>query len=304
MIALDLPPESVLPGTFLALLRDERGNSTHRTLPRGRAAVAPAETLHFDDDPQRPPLTDEAVASIAGLPHLGFVTLRGASLTPAGVAHLAALPALKSLVLRQAPVTGELIASLAGSATLLSIELRDCAAGDDALDVAARAPALQSLHLSPPAGSALAITDAGLARLGAAPSLVSLSLEGATVTGEGFAAWAGARALRGVGLRRCGALTDAGLAGLAPLAELTSVRVPHCARVTDAACDTLAKLPALEWVDLAGCGKVTDAGLMKLAGLRALKLLYVGSSKSARKVTTKGIAAFEQAHGSARCLRH
>lgn len=245
MIALDLPPESVLPGTFLALLRDERGNTTHRTLPRGRASVAPAETLHFNDDPQRPPLTDEAVASIARLPHLGFVTLRGAALTPAGVAHLAALPALKSLVLQQvAPVTGELIASLAGSATLLSIELRDCAAGDDALDIAARAPALQSLHLSPPMGAALAITDAGLSRLGAAPSLVSLSLEGATITGEGFAAWSGARALRGVGLRRCGALTDAGLAGLAPLAELTSVRVPQCARVTDAACDTLAKLPA------------------------------------------------------------
>jgi hypothetical protein len=246
-------------------------------------------------------VTDAGLATLEGMPRLDNLRLDPRALSDRGLAVLGSLPDLKTLELHQGPIRPALLAPLAGIRGRWQFLLYDLALDDELIDVAATLPTLTALLCR---GASPAVTDRGLARLAEAPALDAFWLYYASATGSGFEAWASSSRLVSFEAFGWPDLRDAGVAHLGTVSTLVAVLVPRCKRLTDAALDTLARLPRLEWINLEGCGRITDAGLLKLAGLPALKTLGVGTSKTARKITRAGIAAFEAAHGTARCYRH
>lgn len=145
--ALDLPPQSALPGRFRA--RGDVPNSHDRGLPRGLVNMLPDTHLTFACERQDF-FGDEHLALLAPLPRLRVVEIVDTpGLTPKGLTRLSEMPKLAGL-------------SLLGAVSL----------NDAALEQIARAGHLEWLELGP----CESVTASGVRKLAALKKLRTLVL--------------------------------------------------------------------------------------------------------------------------------
>jgi hypothetical protein len=138
------------------------------------------------------PVTDAALAHLAGKDKLEVLDLSGSRVTGVGLAALAKCAALKQLVLANTPIDERHFAALAAFPKL---EVFSAAASrsvsDAGLAHVEKLATLKSLDLH-----GTKVTDAGLARLAGLAELEELDLEATTVTSAGVARLAGLTKLR------------------------------------------------------------------------------------------------------------
>jgi hypothetical protein len=177
-----------------------------------------------------------ALASLRGLNCVGNLSLDHPDLTDADLAALDGLTQLHSLVVQCPRALGRGFAVLAKFPRLASLAVIGPVTDDVCQPVAAATGLVEVRFVG------VQVTDSGLAELRSLPLLESLGLEGAKVTGTGFAGpgWAKLREI-----------------------DLTQSTVQDVA--------ALASLPALQMLKLSGT-RVTDAGLHRLAGLKLTDL--------------------------------
>mmetsp|Transcript_13724 Transcript_13724/g.35258 ORF Transcript_13724/g.35258 Transcript_13724/m.35258 type:complete len:242 (+) Transcript_13724:175-900(+) len=190
----------------------------------------------------------DLAASRPGLRHLRLAWCR--EITSSGLLGLSPLTELRSLALDEVKqVRDEGVASLVALSSLTSLSLRWCRRVGDAgvAPLAALAPTLTSLHLdgclalgdaafaaiaqlrrlTALDAASTAVTDAGVARLGALPALVTLSLANCGgVTATSLPALP--PSLRSLNLARCGALDAVQPDALACLAHLAQLNLLYC----------------------------------------------------------------------------
>jgi hypothetical protein len=126
-------------------------------------------------------ISSEDCETLAKLPKLVHLRIRGGSIGDEGLAHLAALPNLKILNLPQSLVTDRGLKLLAKGPRLSQLRLGSPQITDDGLKPLPDFPALKQLHLI-----GAPITDEGLKTIAALPKLESLYLDGSRVTDAGL----------------------------------------------------------------------------------------------------------------------
>ncbi|HEY5311497.1 MAG TPA: SUMF1/EgtB/PvdO family nonheme iron enzyme, partial [Pirellulales bacterium] len=176
-------------------------------------------------------LTDAGVIHLASLEDLTDLAMCGTRITDTAVDRLRTLPKLRALWIRDTQITNAGIARLATFPSLKILDIRGCKniAADE---VPQR---LQSLHLEQFHASYM--SDAGLFRLKAIPTLKYLSVSDSSCT-------------------------DAGLAHLVGLADLIGLDLTNDKQITDAGLVHLTKLPKLKILTLRATS-VTDAGAQR-----------------------------------------
>ena len=134
------------------------------------------------------PVTDDALAAVAGLTGLRRLYLNGTAITDAGLAHLRGLAALEVLELRETAVGDAGLHHLTGLRRLSVLRLHGTRVSDAGAARLARLPRLEELSL---AGTA--VGDRGLAASAGCPTLQVLWLNGSRATDGGVAALRAAR---------------------------------------------------------------------------------------------------------------
>ncbi len=123
------------------------------------------------------------------------------------------------------------------------------------------------------------IDGSALAPLAKLPRLQSLVLSGGSVTDEGIANLAGARALRRLSIQGAAGVTDAGMASLADLPDLNSIEIFVAPKLTAFGLKNLGlRLAELETLVLYQTS-LTDDGMACLENCRKLKVLSLSSAK-------------------------
>ena len=121
-------------------------------------------------------VTDEHLASVAGIPNVAHLDLSRTAVTDQGVAAICQLPSLHTLDLTSTPVTDDGLQYLAFLPKLSSLTLEGTAITDDGMAELARLPGLHALDLD-----RTAITPDGLDRLAVLPGLGLVSIEATLV---------------------------------------------------------------------------------------------------------------------------
>ena len=172
---------------------------------------------------------------------------RSPAVTDEGLDYLKQLPALTNLGLLEVGITDGGLARCVAMSRLRALDLRGCSqVGNPGLRRLAAIKRLQVLRLG-----GYAIDDESLAIVGKSGSLISLTIDDASIT-------------------------DAGLAKLAglPLEELNLAR---CFSITDDGFQQLAALGALRQLSIRGI-PISGAGLVHLRRLRALAALRLNET--------------------------
>lgn len=257
-------------------------------------------------------LDDAAVASLTGLTQLDTLALTNSSLTDAAVETIVqAFPALVDLDLSSnANMTGAALKWISALpnlerlgllqnrfndlntrrlAKLQALEVLDLRgnmeAGDMTLDVLGKLPKLRALkHRS------TAITDDGIERLAASPSLEALLLQDFAITNAAGAALARVHTLESLEIFRCQGFGSEGVLALAPLKKLGRLTLRDLPEVGDAGLAVLADLPALERLTLHELASVGDEGLRHLAAVKGLEALDIWSLPKMTDATIDVIA--------------
>lgn len=166
------------------------------------------------------PVTDAALALLAGKDKLEVLDLSGSQVTGAGLATLAKSAELKHLLLAGAPIDERFLPALASFPKLEALSLAASrSVTDTGLAHIEKLTALKSLDLR-----GTKIGDAGLAKLAPLIALEQLDLEATTVTSAGVAKLTGLSKLRRINLGRTG-VTDDVTATLAQLKQLKSINL-------------------------------------------------------------------------------
>jgi Leucine-rich repeat (LRR) protein len=175
------------------------------------------------------PVTDAALAHLAGKEKLETLDLSGSRVTGSGLAALAKSAALKQLVLANTPIDERYFASLAAFPKL---EVFSAAASRTVSDAGLvhleKLTALKSLDLR-----STKVSDAGLARLANLSALEELDLEGTSVTSAGIGKLAVLTKLRRINLGRTG-VGDEVTATLSQLKQLKSINLSRTAVTPEA----------------------------------------------------------------------
>ena len=256
---------------------------------------------------------DETVRALVGLQHLESLSLTNTTITDAAVETIAtAFPDLVELDLSSNPnLTGAALKWIAGLQklerlglmqnrfndlntrrlarlpTLESLDLRgNMEAGDLTLDVLGKLPHLRALkHRS------TTVTDEGIERLAASPSLTSLLAQDFSIISAAGPALGRIKTLESLEIFRCQGFGSAGVTALGPLKKLVRLTLRDLPEVDDAALTVLADLPALERLYLHEIGSVGDAGLARLAAVQGLEVLDVWRLPNMTDATVALIAA-------------
>ncbi|KAM9712730.1 uncharacterized protein ACNS7B_023178 [Menidia menidia] len=214
-------------------------------------------------------LTDSCLQHITGLKSLCFLSLDQTKVSDAGmVPYLQSAPScLTQLSLNQTAVTEATLAVLSTCVPqlrLLSIKQTKV------MNVTALAElsGLQTLNLD-----GTGVTEGSLERLGAHPSLSSLSLGGISgLDGDRTLQIISGLRLTHLTLPGRHTVTDGGLAFLSRLSLLTEVDLTDYTQVTDQGVAQLATMSRLKKLSLSNT-QVTDSGLAALRGLQQLQEL-------------------------------
>lgn len=261
------------------------------------------------------------LAALIGMTQLRELALRNTKIDASGLKQLTALRNLEALDLqRSVNLRDEAFAVLVEFPKLAELALVEGVFTDAALDHFRQLPQLKALDLRSCSGltatglarlaqfgqlrslkiGGASIDDASLPLLAKIATLTSLTIEDASVTGEGLAALV-ALPLEDLSLARCFGITDealavigrmsglrqlyvrdilisgSGLGQLAPLARLSTLRLRQTG-VGDAALGDLAKLPALRRLELAQSW-ITDEGLATIGEQTGLNQLDVEDNR-------------------------
>ncbi|HET6248338.1 MAG TPA: ankyrin repeat domain-containing protein [Tepidisphaeraceae bacterium] len=256
-------------------------------------------------------VTDAGLVQLEGMPVLRNLELDGTAVTDAGMAHVARLPALRFLSLNSTVISDQGLARIGSVKTIEGLYLNGTHVTDAGLAHIQNLPHLSRLELGgeavesfslvpvqkddkplqlkivpnvphPPPG-AMAITDAGLARISQMPNLESLVLRRSLVTDKGLAELKRLTKLEDLFLEQT-QITDAGLEQLSGMTQLKWLWLSET-QITDAGLAHLAGLKNLEMLILDKT-KITNAGLVHLQGLPKLKELTLKGTK----VNDEGIA--------------
>jgi hypothetical protein len=242
-----------------------------------------------------PAITDDGLASLAGLINLEALYLENTEIRGPGLRHLSQLKRLRGIRIKSAPLGNDGLAQLASCDRLESIGLAETGITDDGLKHLADVRSLMSISLQHNK-----LTDAGMAHLSHLPKLSYVQLEGNGITDAGLEALAQTPAIAKIDLAEP-QITDEGLAALARLTKLEHLQLIRTS-ITGPGLRYLRELPNLKLltVDTAPLGddglehfahypqltelrlfrtKITDAGLVQLAKLTALQLLMIDGDR-------------------------
>lgn len=166
----------------------ERGDSTRIEIaqtPLGDAdaaalgKVVALKELLVDHSDSRFSL--EGIASLAGLPNLEHLRIRGRGIDNARLAELSGCRSLRILNVPQGSFDDDGLAALAKLPELVQLRFGSPAVTDRGMQTLASFPALLRLHLID-----VPITDAGLAELAKIERLQSLYIDGSQITDSGW----------------------------------------------------------------------------------------------------------------------
>ena len=217
------------------------------------------------------PLGAAGMAALASLPRLARLDIGGATLKRAAYPCIAALKSLRWLrITGDGKFGDDEIDGLAGLDGLETVKLVETRVTDAGLAKLARAPSIVELEL--PA----AVTDTGLEAIASLPRLTTIRLPSRT-TDRGVRALAAAGRLERVRLVLA-KITDVSMTALSGCRRLRSLDVSRCSKVTDAGVSVLAACTELEELNLSGT-KATGRGLEALAGLANLRTLHLQRQK-------------------------
>ena len=260
-----------LPGGIFAVVDIDFSGSNaidDDSIENLRAVPKVVERLHL----YATRVSDAGLAKLTAYPGLVAIrdlTLNFTPVTDAGLIHLKKIPDLSNLGLEGTRVTGQGLAHLRGS-KLRSLYLRGCGrVGDDAADALVGITTLEQLHLH-----GTAMTDAGLVKLGAHPSLRSLQVFGPSITDAGVVGIAKIRTLEQLTLEE-NRIGNDGLVPLKSMPALNNLVVHGCRGFGDAGLIPLKDIPALKTLMLHACPGLTDAGLDHIAQCKTLTFLSV-----------------------------
>jgi Leucine-rich repeat (LRR) protein len=224
-------------------------------------------------------LTDADAGVVGSLQELRSISLSASPLGPAGMKSLAALPRLTKLDVGYAKLKRAAYAGIAAMSQLRWFDIAgDGKFGDADIDALLGLHRLETVKLRE-----TGLTDAGISRLAAVPSIVDIEFP-ASVTDAGLTAIASLPHL--IAVRLPSKTTDEGLRALAAAARLEKVSLV-LAKITDASLAALSSCRGLRVLDLSRCSKVTDEGVRSLAACSELEEL----SLSGTKVTGRALAA-------------
>lgn len=262
--------------------RDRFSSSHKMTVFANRRSIGTERNL-TDDDMQ-------AVARLRDLESLSLtthpVTKDAVAVTHEGLQKLEGLPKLRRLTLGlRKPLDGPSLAVLGTFPSLDQLVLHDVAIDANGLQWLSSAKALRSLEI---VGGQ--IHGDALASIGAAPSLMSLTLKNVRLEPPRFESLGGAL-LTGLNLEKCdvtdadciaigecksirilridgATLTDAGLAQFASLQDLESLQLNTSGEITLKALRSLEPLARLQYIDAVGQGKnrLMDEGMSEEFG--------------------------------------
>ncbi len=179
------------------------------------------------------------------------------------------MPNLTALALRSAPTKYSDVESLAKLDKLQGLFLVDCGLKDLSLEKLGMMKELRGLNLS----ANPEITDRGVAWLSGLSQLMSISLEGSSVS-------------------------DDACRKLSRITSLSSVQLSNT-YVSDEGCKWLAKLPSLEMLDLSKT-RVGDGGLDALKSCKTLKSLNV---RNCERMTNEGLSSLSKIKSLETCNR-
>ncbi|XP_077592622.1 uncharacterized protein LOC144209928 [Stigmatopora nigra] len=228
-------------------------------------------------------LTDSCLQYITGLKSLCFLSLDQTKVTDAGVAQYlrSAPPSLTQLSLNQTTVGEATLAALPACAPQLRmLSIKQTKVSD--VSALLSLTSLQTLNLD-----GTAATEDSLARLGAHPSLSSLSLAGVLVSdGDHVLQIISGLPLTHLTLPGRHSVKDAGLAFLSRLRMLVELDLTDYTQVTDQGVQHLCVMTRLRKLSLSNT-QVTDAGLPSLRPLVELQELCLDRTA----VGSRGVAA-------------
>jgi hypothetical protein len=227
------------------------------------AALEGLFALNLDD--ARLGLTGAGLAPLADLPHLGWLAFDARD---DAMPSIAAMPHLKFLMCQDTPASDDGFVALSRSPTIEYLWARRCHGlrrrGFEAL---ATMPALRALS-----ASCLNVDDSGLAALPHFPALTELMPM--DVPDAGYRHIGRCSRLESLVLMYCRETGDDATSYIADLPALRSYFASHT-RITDRTPQLLATMASLERVTLDSCVEVTDAGVAALADLPRLQELSV-----------------------------
>jgi Leucine Rich repeat len=231
---------------------------------------------------------DEWLPSIAQLRYLRTLAIQG-DVSDQGVASLAGLDALESLSVESDRITSRMVSSLVRLRNLKFLNLSHSPIGDDGLRQLSELNGLTELHL----GNSDGISDEGVTFLAALESLETLNLSSTRITSKSAPTLARMRNLKqlmlpntqfdGDGLRRLAAIKGLMVLELkgTAIADIGGdLRFPELGylglqdtKLTDAALCHVSQSPKLRCLVIAGT-RVTNASIATLAAMPSLMDVY------------------------------
>lgn len=227
---------------------------------------------------QDAPINDDFLARLSrSCPLLERLTLRNAlAVSDRGIAELGGLAHLAQVALLDLKIGGPAIEALAKNPSLVSLDLRMSSnIKAPQLRALAAAASLKELKLG-----GYAIDNAAIEVLAGLPHLESLTVEDASISGEGLAKFLVAKAvaprIRSLALARCSALNDEALAAIGHLPNLHRLAL----RDLPVTGSFLRKLPSPEKLEMLTLHQtyLADEAFEAIAAFRNLSYLDLGQN--------------------------
>jgi hypothetical protein len=234
---------------------------------RGLASFAGLDGLFaLNVDDSELAITAAGLAPLVNLPHLGFLAFDA---TDEAMPTIAEMPHLRFLLCQDTAAGDDGFVALSRSQSIEYIWGRRChnlrSRGFAAL---ARMPSLRALSVS-----CKNVDDAGLSTLPTFPALKELMP--IDVPDAGYRHIGRCAELEALILMYCRETTDAATEQIVGLRKLRKYFASYT-RITDRTPELLSGIPSLEEVEFSGCAGLTNAGIAALAGLPRLRELRVG----------------------------
>ena len=214
-----------------------------------------------------------AARSVAAIPGLTVIELRGTKATDAAISALGECPTLEELVFNSGSKKNPVVtdAGLAGLAKLKNVKRLWCEGGIVTSKGVAALEGFSKMEELNLKGSPL--DDSASPHLAKLVSLTQLNVAGSKMTGKGITqVAAGATHLRHLAMDRSG-ITDDDIGPIAMMPELLHLSIAGT-QVTDAGAATLSKSKSLQSLDIWNT-KVTDVGIISLVTMPQLHYLYL-----------------------------
>lgn len=226
---------------------------------------------------------DEALSFLSTTPAVEGIVLSGLPITDAIVAHLTPLTQLTELQIQRAPqFTGKGIEKLVSLPSLKTVWFNGTGAGDACAKALAGAKALQYVRFD-----STAITDAGLAALGALPNLREAFFTTCKqVEGKTLDSWTNTASLQSLDLSGC-ALDAKVLPVIAKFTNLTRLELNDLPVLDDRSLPVLNPLGKVTSF-AAMRSSITGASFTELTGWKSLTKLMLNYETP---ISAKGLAA-------------